>query len=210
MLTALGKPRWRQRAHGEESGPYALLLGLDSGTTNTPSQSYSVLSPPRGHLCQPVSPGIHTHTSHPPPPQPGSQMSFLMGLTSAKAPLRAFNLQTVFVHLTHHSCSTSEDVIAPTPHTPFARCHQGQCLRGDLPAAPPRSCCGSWGAAGQGSGAMVRGPGLRIPFCWWPWARVLQFPAGESGAVVRATGGCVGKVPGTGQVLHGSQDTGRS
>lgn len=80
---------------------------------------------PLGHLCQPVSPGI---------------------------PFRALNLQTVFVRLTHHPCSTSEAVTAPTPHTPFARCHQGQCLRGDLPGAPLAAAVGAGGQRARAAG----------------------------------------------------------
>lgn len=44
---------------------------------------------PRGHFCQPLSPGtLRTH-------RPGGQTSFLPSLRSAKAPSRAFDLQTV-------------------------------------------------------------------------------------------------------------------
>lgn len=157
-------PSWAWSQGRQISLPRAILSSPPDGGTSATSLLES---------------STHTPQTHP-HPQPGSQMSFLLCLRSAKAPFRAFNLQIVFVRLTHHPCSTSEDVTAPTPHTPFARCHQGV-SPWRPPRSTPRSCCGSWCAAGRGSRAMVSkpGPGLRVQFCrfsWWPWARVLPFP----------------------------------
>lgn len=170
-----------------------------------PSRAWSQgrqISLPRAILSSPPDGGTsatsllesstHTPQTHP-HPQPGSQMSFLLCLRSAKAPFRAFNLQIVFVRFTHHPCSTSEDVTAPTPHTPFARCHQGQCLRGDLPGAPLTAAVGAGAQRARAAGPWSASLALDCESSSATFPGGLghmrfRFPAGEMGKEPCLTG----------------------